>query len=155
MMEGAVRDMVYNLKYRNLRASAPRLGGLMVAYLESHPIPADVLVPVPLHKRREKARGYNQSALLAREVGRGANVPVAPGVLRRTRDTPPQLSMTSPEERLRNMQGAFEATGDIRRKRVLLVDDVVTTGTTMSACAKPLRDAGAASVWGLALARQA
>ena len=153
LREGVVREMVYGLKYRNLRASAPELGRLLATHLRSDPIPADVLVPVPLHVRRERERGYNQSDLLAREVSKHTNIPVATGVLRRTRDTPPQVSMSSPEERRQNIEGAFQSTSELHGQRVLLIDNVVTTGATMSACAGPLKEAGASSVWGLVLAR--
>ena len=155
LMEGAVREMVYGLKYRNLRASAPELGRLMAASLVSSPDSADVFIPVPLHKRRERERGYNQSELLAREVSKRTGVPVDARALRRTRDTAPQVSMVGHEERRLNTEGAFQCTADVRGKRILLIDDVVTTGSTMSACAMPLKAAGAATVWGLALARQA
>ena len=145
--------MVHDLKYRNLRASAPTLGRLIAAHLELDPVRADVLAPVPLHKRRERGRGYNQSELLAREVGKQTAVPVDTSMLRRIRDTAPQVSMPTPEERRRNIEDAFECTGDVSGLTVLLIDDVVTTGSTMSACARPLMAAGASSVWGLALAR--
>ena len=152
-MEDVVREMVYGLKYRNQRASAPELGRLMATHLQSDPLPTDVLMPVPLHVRRERERGYNQSDLLAREVSKHARVPVSTQVLHRIRDTAPQVSMSSPEERRRNIEGAFECTSQVHGQRVLLIDDVVTTGATMSACAGPLKEAGASSVWGLALAR--
>lgn len=155
LMAGAVKEMVYGLKYRNLRASAPWLGGLMAAHLERDHIPADVLIPVPLHKRRERERGYNQSELLALEVGKRTGIPVNVGALKRVKDTAPQVSVRSHEERRRNIEGAFQCTGEVGGLRVLLIDDVVTTGSTMAACAGPLKDAGAASVWGLSLARQA
>jgi ComF family protein len=150
---GPVRDMVHNLKYKYIRASAPDLGRLMAAYLWSESVPGGVLVPVPLHSRRERARGFNQSALLAREVGRLTGIPVAEDMLRRSRNTAPQVSMAGPVERRENIQGAFECIGDVAGLEVLLIDDVVTTGSTMSACAEPLKAAGASSVWGLALAR--
>lgn len=117
-------------------------------------MPADVLIPVPLHRCRERERGYNQSELLARELGTLIGLPVATEVLRRTRDTPPQVSMSGHRERRRNIADAFQCTGELSRQRVLLIDDVVTTGSTMAACAGPLKAAGATSVWGLALARQ-
>ena len=154
LMEGAVREMVYGLKYRNLRASAPDLGRLMVTHLESNPVAADVLIPVPLHGRRERERGYNQSDLLARELSRGTDVPLETRMLRRTRNTPPQVSMTAPAERRRNIEGAFDCTSGVNGKRVLLIDDVVTTGSTISACASALKAAGAVSAWSLALARR-
>ena len=155
LFEGAVREMVHDLKYRNVRAAAPVLAGLLAAYLDKNSLPADVLVPVPLHRRAERERGYNQSELLARETSKLTGLPLVNRTLRRTRNTPPQVSMESPEGRRRNMDGAFRCDEDLRGPAVLLVDDVVTTGSTMSACADALKSAGAASVWGLALARQA
>ena len=155
LMEGAVSEMVYGLKYRNIRALAPELGRLMAAHLDLGATPADVLVPVPLHRSRERERGYNQSELLAREVSRQTGIDFLFRALSRTRDTPPQVSITGHEERKRNLEGAFASTGDLRGLRVLLVDDVVTTGSTMSACASVLKAGGATRVWGLALARQA
>lgn len=154
LMDGAVREMVHDLKYRNLRATAPHTGRLLAEFAEAAAMPADVLVPVPLHGRRLRERGYNQSELLAREVGKRLGLPVAPGLLRRTRPTPPQVSMASHEERTRNVQGAFQCPGDASGLRVLLVDDVCTTGSTLSACAWALKGAGAASAWGLVLARE-
>ena len=153
LLDGPITEMVYGLKYRNLRSWAPGMGRLMATHIESSPDSADLLVPVPLHRRRERDRGYNQSELLAREVSELTAIPLEPEVLSRTRDTPPQISMTSQEDRRRNMEGAFACTASVGGRRVLLVDDVVTTGATMSACARELKAAGAASVWGLALAR--
>jgi len=153
LMEGPVKEMVYDLKYRDLRAAAPDLGRLMAAHLKSSRLPADLLIPVPLHRRRERERGYNQSTLLAREISVLTGIPVEAETLYRTRNTAPQVSMTGREERLKNIEGAFEARADLGGRRVLVVDDVVTTGSTISACAAPLKAAGAASVWGLALAR--
>ncbi len=150
---GAVRDMVHDLKYANIRALAPTLGGLLADYLESHRFEADVLAPVPLHARRERSRGYNQSYLLAREVSRRAQIPMADNKLLRSIDTPPQVAMSGREERRKNIDGAFECTRDMTGLRVMLIDDVVTTGSTMSACASALKDAEASSVFGLALAR--
>ena len=150
---GPVRDMVHDLKYSNIRALAPTLGGLLANYLESQRFAADVLAPVPLHPKRERSRGYNQSHLLAREVSRRIQVPMADDRLLRTVDTPPQVSMSGREERRKNIDGAFECTQAVTGLRVLLIDDVVTTGSTMSACASVLKEAGATSVFGLALAR--
>ena len=155
LMEGAVRDMVHSFKYQNLRAAAPELGQLLSAYLDSSPIRAEVVVPVPLHPRRERERGYNQAELLARELSKRTRLPMGSHSLRRLRNTPPQVSVRSPDERKRAVQGAFECISDIGGQRVLLIDDVVTSGSTMSACATALKAGGARSVWGLALARQA
>lgn len=153
-MEGAVSEMVYGLKYRNIRVLAPELGRLMADHLDPGASLADVLVPVPLHRRRERERGYNQSELLARELSKQTGIDLLPRALSRTRDIPPQVSISWHQERKRNMEGAFACTGDLRGLRVLLVDDVVTTGSTMSSCAGVFKAAGATRVWGLALARQ-
>ena len=150
---GVVQELVYALKYRNVRASAPRLSEPMSAHLADSSITADVIAPVPLHPSRERERGYNQSELLARGISKSTGIPVANGVLARTRNTPPQVSMSTPEERRRNVIGAFECVGDVAGKRVLLVDDVVTTGATVAECAAQLRQAGAASVWVLSFGR--
>ena len=155
LMEDAVREMVHHFKYRNLRAAAPELGCLLASYLEAEPTRAEVLVPVPLHPRRERERGYNQAELLAHELSRLTGLPMESHAVRRTRNTPPQVSMRGHDDRGRAVRGAFECVGDVAGRRVLLIDDVVTSGSTMSACASALKDAGARSVWGLSLARQA
>ena len=153
LMDGGVRDIVFELKYRDIRALAPDVGELMAEHLESARLAPDLIVPVPLHGRRERERGYNQAMLLAREVSKRTGLPVEEA-LRRTEDTPPQVSMVGLDKRRANIEGAFECVGDVRGRRVLLVDDVVTTGSTMGACAAPLKAAGASKVWGLAFARQ-
>ncbi len=151
--EGAVREMVHALKYRNVRSLAPELAGLLAAHVRKGLLPSGVLTPVPLHGRAERQRGYNQSALLCGELAKLVNAPARAGMLRRTRNTPPQVSRNH-DERRTNMVGAFECVVDAEGLDVILIDDVVTTGSTIAACADALRAAGAASVWGLALARQ-
>ena len=154
LFEVVLREMVHSLKYNNLRASAPDLGRLLAVYLQDNPMPCDILMPVPLHNRQERERGYNQSELLARVLGKRTGVPVETHVLRRIRNTAPQVSMKSREARRRNIEGAFECGPEVSGQQVLLVDDVVASGSTMSACGTALKAAGARSVWGLALARQ-
>ena len=153
LMEGAIRQGILDLKYRNLRSAAPTLGRLLGRWLLTNRVPGEALVPVPLHHRRMRERGYNQSALLAKEVGTMMETPVAPGVLVHTRDTLPQVSLPR-EERIRNVEGCFACPERVEGKSFILVDDVVTTGSTLSACASALKAAGASSVWGIALARQ-
>jgi len=118
-------------------------------------IPGKILVPVPLHRRRLKERGYNQSALLASELGRQINLFVLENSLVRLQDTPSQARTTSAEERRRNVAGAF-ACADLRLKgkKVILIDDVATTGATIEAAAEALRNVSASSVWALTLARE-
>lgn len=150
---GAVPQMVYALKYRGVRASAPRLAELMASHLSARSISSDIIVPVPLHRRRERERGYNQSELLAKGIANQTGIPIATDVLTRTRNTRPQVTMQNPDERRENITGAFECVGDVAGKHVLLIDDVVTTGATIAACSTPLRAAGAMSILALSLAR--
>jgi ComF family protein len=132
------------------------MGDLMARYLLDTPLPADVLVPVPLHPRRQRARGYNQSLLLAREVSQRLDLPLAAGAVVRRRDTPPQARAAEADARRRNVAGAFDGRpGAVAGRRVLLVDDVTTTGATLDACARALLAQGvASSVCALTFARE-
>ncbi len=108
----------------------------------------DCAIPVPLHRRRERERGFNQALILARALGKRYNVPVLPRVLRRVRATDFQAAMTGRRAREANIRGAFTVVRpqEIREKRVLLVDDILTTGATVRACSRVLRRAGAKEV---------
>ena len=152
-MEGPVRESVHQLKYHQVRAAAPVLGRLMAQHFLSSPLPIDFLVATPLHKRRLRQRGYNQSILLAREVGKQVGLPVWEELLIRTRDSAPQVRL-SRAERARNVEGSFECTRSVEGASILMIDDVATTGSTMSACGEALKRYGARSVWGLVLARE-
>lgn len=154
LMEGIIKQAVHSFKYRSVRAAAPELGRLLAAYLSERRIPGETLVPVPLHSRRLQHRGYNQSRLLAREVARRAGLRLDHNVLKRTKDGPPQVEAASPAQRRSNVEGSFQCTRDLTGQKLILVDDVATTGSTFSACAASLKAAGASSVWGLALARE-
>jgi len=116
----------------------------------------DLLVPVPLHPARLARRGFNQSLLLARRVARLLGRPLAANLLRRHRDTPVQADLAGRRARRENVRGAFRVSRPRRvaGRRLCLVDDVVTTGATLEACARTLLDAGATSVAALALARR-
>lgn len=150
---GTVREAVHAFKYRQLRALAPTLALLLHQYLAAQPLPADTVMSVPLHRRRLRERGYNQAALLARELGKLLGLPVV-NALRRTRDAPPQARAATAEDRRRNVAQAFATSRPLEGRAILLVDDVCTTGATLEACARALKRAGAASVWGLTLARE-
>ena len=155
LFEGPVREAVHALKYNHLSALARPMGEILAAYLKAEALPVDLVVPVPLFGRRQRLRGYNQSALLGREVGRLRGLPVAEGGLARRRDTAPQARSVDAEARRRNVAGAFVADRQwVEGRRVLLIDDVMTTGATLDACAQALRQAGAASVWALTFARE-
>lgn len=153
-MEGAIEQAIHSFKYRGVRAAAPELGRLLTGYLAEHPMPGDVLVPVPLHPRRLRNRGYNQSALLARELAKHTGLALARNALVRIKDAPPQVEASSPSQRRSNVEGSFQCTGEVTGQKMILVDDVATTGSTLSACAASLKAAGARSVWGLVLARE-
>jgi ComF family protein len=116
-------------------------------------MPVDVVVPVPLHTARLRERGYNQAALLARELAQQAGLPIDEGTLVRKRATAPQVELNA-KQRKENVHGAFYCSGNaLTGKRVLLIDDVCTTGATLEACAVALYENGARSVQALTLAR--
>ncbi len=151
--EGVMRQAIHDLKYRNIRALAAPLASLLHEYLAANPMPADVVVPVPLHPRRLRERGYSQSGLLAARLGRLAGLLVIDNC--RIRHSPPQARTSSVDERRTNVIDAF-ACNDRRLagRQLLLIDDVSTSGATLDACAAAARAGGAASVWGLTLARE-
>ncbi len=152
--DGVMRQAIHQLKYRNLRALAALLAQLLNDYLITNPIPGEVLVPVPLHRKRLRERGYNQSSLLAKELGKLAKLPVVDDCLIRQRHTPPQARTSTLDERYSNVADAFTCCDQrLRGKQVLLIDDVSTSGATLNACAVALKAAGATSAWGLVLVR--
>jgi len=110
---------------------------------------------VPLHQKRLRERGYNQSYLLARELGKLVGLPVVDGSLIRQRHASPQARTSGVEERRSNVANAFACRNhELRDKKVLLIDDVTTSGATLGACASALKATGVSSVWGLALAME-
>ncbi|MCZ2076890.1 MAG: ComF family protein [Bryobacterales bacterium] len=150
--EGTLRRLIHLFKYGGVQPLSQPLGErLMLAFPRDLGI--DILVPMPLHWKRRLARGFNQSELLARAVGKRFNVPVVPAV-RRIRSTPAQAGLTNSKRRA-NVAGAFrvDKASLVAGRRVLLVDDVLTTGATAAACAAALKKAGARSVTLLTLAR--
>jgi ComF family protein len=150
--DGALRSLIHLFKYSGMRPLAGRLSGLLERALpiDDH---YDFIVPVPLHWRRRWRRGFNQAELLARGVAKHRGIPLV-NALRRGKATMDQAALTSAGRR-RNVVGAFKPRRgiEIQGKRILLIDDVFTTGATASACALALKRAGAASVSLLTLAR--
>lgn len=112
----------------------------------------DCIIPVPLHLSRKRERGYNQSKILAEEISKTVSVPVTKKVLIRKKKTKDQTHL-SPEERERNVRGAFvvRANSVLQGKKVILVDDVMTTGATLKECARVIKEAGAREVVGVTL----
>jgi ComF family protein len=152
VMDAGARRLAHELKYERMTSLAGPMASLLAQVAEFDGI--DLVVPVPLHGRRERSRGYNQSAELARRIAAIVALPCEPKASRRTRDTAPLAKAMNREERRSIVAGAFAA--DRRRvdhQRILLVDDVCTTGATLDACSKALLNAGAESVRCLVWAR--
>lgn len=148
---GPLQSAVLHLKFRRKVALARPLGELLARELKPA-LPAwrpDAIVPVPIHTFRQWERGYNQAELIARVVGRECGVPVAEA-LRRTRATPPQVGRTR-AQRAVNLRGVFAVARakQVHGARLVLLDDVRTTGATLAECAATLREAGAAEVYAL------
>jgi ComF family protein len=138
------RSIALRLKYGRKIALARTMSRYMRPLMGELPSGA-LLVPVPLHRRRLWTRGFNQSAIVARELSRRTGVPVAVDALRRTRATPPLKGMGM-RQRRRTVAGAFRSTMELRGRSVILIDDVLTTGSTANACARVLKRAGAERV---------
>ena len=160
--EGGLRDLIHLLKYQQVRPAAEVLGHMLaeaIANLEpSLPDGAIPVVPVPLHPRKQRQRGFNQAELIARvalkQLARSQRFQLRTGILVRQRETGSQIGLTR-HQRRENLRGAFAVIdpAPIAQRDILLVDDVLTTGTTASECARVLRRAGAAQVWVVTVAR--
>jgi len=154
--DDVARALVHGFKYGDRLDLAPMMGRWMARAGRELLTGADALIPVPLHWRRLWARRFNQSAALAGAISGVADVPVLHGVLKRVRATPQQVGLSKPQ-RADNVQGAFKVVGErkaaITGRRVILVDDVLTSGATADTCARALLRAGAAQVDVLVFAR--
>jgi ComF family protein len=154
--DDVARTLVHSLKYQDRTDLAPTMGRWMARAGQQLLGEADVLVPVPLHWRRGWSRRYNQSGALARVISRQSGVKLATEALRRIRATEQQIGLSRPQ-RASNVQGAFKVAADrmadIQGRRVILIDDVLTSGATTDACARALLRAKAAQVDVLVFAR--
>jgi ComF family protein len=150
LSDGA-REAVHALKYGGL----PRIADDLATAMATLSLPTDeasVLVPIPLAPKRLRQRGYNQSDVLAASLGRLWRLPVSRDLLTRTRETATQTALT-PETRLANVAGAFTARTADRGSRIVLVDDVFTTGATLAEAARALEQAGARTIYGVTFGR--
>jgi len=143
LFEGRAAEAVKRLKYSRATGLARPMSDILAASLDSLSLPEfQVYVPVPIHWQRQNRRGFNQAEFLCESFPQGQ---VVPDLLERTRATRPQVGLTR-DQRLRNLKGAFKASPDTRGLRVLLIDDVTTSGGTATACAEALKEEGAAFV---------
>ncbi len=160
-----INAAITQLKYQGNRALADALGVCIVTLLQKRVqehavhIPANAaLLSIPLHPRRRRERGFNQSELIAAAIAQKFPLPLLPqNVLARTRYTQAQAKVRGREARLKNMKGAFQvpqnAISLVKEKTVLLVDDIATTGSTLNEAARALKEAGASQVWGIVAAK--
>ena len=156
--DGTLARAIVLLKYERIEPLAHLFATHLMELARSEPrlLPVDIVVPVPLHRQKRRDRGFNQVELFARPLARRLRVPCQPILLVRSRPRPEKHLLTQ-EERWEAVRGAFvmRPGGRVDNLRVLLLDGVMTTGATLDACARALRDAGACSVLGLTIARAA
>lgn len=145
-----LRNAVRAFKYEGATELAKPLAGRLADALRRLNCQIDVIVPVPLFADRESERGYNQAALLGQHLSASVEVLYSADVLKRVRETSQQALLTQ-EERQSNVRGAFEASEAVKGLAVLLVDDVVTTGSTLRECAIALKEKEAGAVYGIAV----
>ena len=159
-----IKKIISQFKYEPfIKELAKPLAFLIIQHFKllDHPLPFSkdrsgfFLIPVPLHKKRLKWRGFNQAEEIASELSAFLKIPLISNVLLKTKETKPQVELTA-ENRKENIKEVFicQNQDSIKNKKILLVDDVFTTGATMEECASLLRQAGAKEVWGIAAARE-
>lgn len=168
--EGVLKEAIHQFKYNSIADIGGVLGKIMIGKMKNYESSLgstrdkrimnqewefDLVVPVPLHKKRLRERGFNQSEILARAICRDGHFVLAKNILIRKKYTTPQMELDR-EQRLENLKDVFEFVGDndfLKNKNILLVDDVTTTGATLEECAKILKQNGAEKVWAIVLAK--
>ena len=152
--EGMVQDALYRFKYGGHREYGKDFAAIIEPYLAKYiqSLPIDIIIPVPLHKKRQRQRGYNQAEQIGKYIGQLLKIPMENHILLRSKDTPPQ-SQLSAFARWNNSKDAFTIIDNskIKGKFILLIDDIYTTGSTINACSKALVEQGVAGVYFLAL----
>lgn len=154
--DGPLKSAIYAYKYNRIKSLSGILGNLLINYLQKFPLKTEaIFMPVPLHKSRLRKRGFNQASLLAKEITRAFGYQYKDDILYRITKTKPQVGLSG-IVRQENVKNAFQCknTKEIKNKNIILVDDVCTTGATLSECAKELRKEKVNQIWGMVLARQ-
>lgn len=158
-----ISKAIHLYKYRFVESLCHPLGDIIIKAIRNSELPLpDTIIPVPLHPRRLRWRGFNQSELLARNVlekiAPGFPIELENNTIGRVRYTQPQMEIKNHSQRRKNIENAFKISRDnikkIRNKRILLIDDVTTTGITLFECAKTLKQSGAKEVYAAVIARQ-
>lgn len=163
--EGAIREVIHNFKYNGVTELADDLNNLLINTYKQINLKIDLVTFAPLHSKRLASRGYNQAEILAQKLSDKINIPLE-NLLRKTKSTKRQVELTG-KKRRKNLKGVFKMTRQhhpdrsggiykkysIRNKRILIIDDITTTGSTLNECAKVLKENGAKEVWGLVVAR--
>lgn len=148
-----LREAIHKLKYKHDIGLGEALSHYLIELYDKMGWKVDLIIPVPLSPSKKQERGYNQSALLAWPLAKARRIQYLPGAANRIRNTRPQVELSA-RERRENVKDAFMASrADVSGKRVLLIDDVTTTGATLQACCKAMRVAGANAVYAMTLAR--
>ncbi|MCB6992728.1 ComF family protein [bacterium 210820-DFI.6.37] len=149
------RGILMDYKYRGKSYIGRKLGDILYDRISLEEEVFDLIVPVPMHRKKEAKRGYNQAKIMAAQLARRMKLPCAAGLLERVRETLPMKGLGAFERHM-NLEGAFRISRqshyELKEKRILLVDDIYTTGSTLDACSKVLRQAGAGRICGLTFA---
>lgn len=153
VFDGSVRDALHSLKYKSNLGLGEILAQPLFEIVLMEKWPVDMVVPIPLSKEHLKSRGYNQSACIARPLALRLQIDYQPGAIKRIKETTSQIKLSA-VERYANLQDAFCGNpATLKHKKVLLLDDVTTTGATMKSCADAVRQAGASEIYCLTVAR--
>lgn len=163
-----IKDLIHNFKYNFIKSIGPELSEFMIESIKNSNLlnrfPTNkltgqqanelIIIPVPLHKKRLAWRGFNQSEILAKKISKELNMDIFSG-LKRVKNTPPQIDMTDKKQRQENIKNAFtcKKSNKLKYKIAILIDDMVTTGSTLEECARILKKNGAKEVWALTVAK--